>query len=334
MSTLKLSIFELSPASQGRGHDDAIRETLTLAQKADAWGYRRFWLSEHHNNPLMIGIAPEVLAAAVAATTKRIRIGSAGVMLPHYAPLKVAEQFRVLEAIAPGRIDLGIGRGPGADELTARALNSSWPRGLDQFPQKVQELQAWVMGTPLPDRHPFQSVKAYPEIPTRPDLWILGMAEYSPRFAAQMGLPYAHASFLNESAPIEPSLSLYRNNYQPSARYPQPFAIVCVWALAADTEKEARRLLATREFYHVKGTRVPLVSLEEAAAYPYNEQERATIEDLRRRTIVGDADQVAERLDHLARELQVEELVLVTWAHSFEARMRSFELLANTFRLS
>ncbi|MEQ1774183.1 MAG: MsnO8 family LLM class oxidoreductase, partial [Burkholderiales bacterium] len=165
---MRLSVLDQSTASKGRTQDTAIRETLALARHCDALGYHRYWVSEHHNSGNIVGTAPEVLMAAIAATTPRIRVGSAGVMLPHYSAFKVAEQFRVLEAIAPGRIDLGVGRAPGSDQLTSHALNPNPQNVHDQFPQQVQELQHWVSGTPLPDDHPFKRVIAHPTGPTFP----------------------------------------------------------------------------------------------------------------------------------------------------------------------
>jgi luciferase family oxidoreductase group 1 len=337
MASMKLSVLDQSTAAKGRGQDDAIRETLELARYCDALGYHRYWLSEHHNSDSIVGTAPEVLMAAIAATTKRIRIGSAGVMLPHYSALKVAEQFRILEAIAPGRIDLGVGRAPGSDPLTAFALNPNAATAVDAFPEQVRDLQAWVTGASLPEGHPFQAVKAHPLGPTSPDLWILGSSDYGARVATYFGLPYAYAYFFTEGKGTEEALALYRQNYQPSARYPEPIATICVWALAADTEAEARRQLMTREYWRVgfeKGLRQPLLTPEEAAAYPYTETERATIEKLRNRAIVGTADQVAARLDELARRFKLDELVVVTWTHDPTPRHRSYELLAAAFDLA
>ena len=331
---MKLSVLDQSTASQGRSQDLAIRETLELARHCDALGYHRYWVSEHHNSDSIVGTAPEVLMAAIAATTDRIRVGSAGVMLPHYSALKVAEQFRVLEGIAPGRIDLGVGRAPGSDPLTAYALNPH-ANAADEFPQQVHDLQAWVSGAPLQEGHPFRAIKAQPLGPTSPELWILGSSDYGARLAAHFGLPYAFAYFFSDGRGVEQALDLYRRNYRPSPRHPKPQATICVWALAADTEAEARRLLTTRELWRIgfeQGIRKPLVSPEEAAAYAYTEAERATIESLRRKAFVGTADQVAARLTELAHRLELDELVVVTWTYDPAPRHRSYELLAAAIR--
>ena len=327
---MRLSVLDQSTAAQGRSQDTAIRETLELARHCDALGYHRYWVSEHHNSDSIVGTAPEVLMAAVAATTARIRVGSAGVMLPHYSALKVAEQFRVLEAIAPGRIDLGVGRAPGSDRLTAYALNPH-ANAADEFPQQVLDLQAWVSGAPLPERHPLRAIKAHPLGPTRPELWILGSSDYGAQLAAHLGLPYAFAYFFSEGRGVEEALALYRRNYRPSPRHPRPQATICVWALAADTEAEARRLMMTREFWRVgfeQGLRQPLVTPEQAAAHAYTDAERAIVESLRRKALVGTSDQVASRLAELALRLELDELVVVTWTYDPQPRHRSYELLA------
>lgn len=333
---MKWSVLDQSPASEGSPQDAAIRDSILLAQDCDALGYARFWVSEHHNSASIVGTAPEILMAAIAATTSRIRVGSAGVMLPHYSALKVAEQFRVLEAIAPGRIDLGVGRAPGSDGLTAQALNPH-ANAADDFPRQVQELQHWVSGIPLPLGHPYHKIMAHPLGATSPELWILGSSGYGAQLAAHFGLPYAFAYFFSEGAGVEEALALYRQNYRPSERYPEPTATICVWALAADTESEARRLLTARELWRVgfdKGLRMPLASPEQAAVYPYTDAERAMLKNLRATAIVGTAGQVADKLTALERKLALKEIVINTWTFDPEARRHSYALLATEFGLS
>ncbi len=332
---MKWSVLDQSPVSQGCTEDAAIRESLALALLCDRLGFHRYWLSEHHNSVALAGTAPEILVAAIAATTRRIRVGSAGVMLPHYSALKVAEQFRVLEAIAPGRIDLGVGRAPGSDQLTAMALNPH-SNAHEEFPRQVHELQTWITGAALPDEHPFRRVAAHPRGPTSPQLWILGSSDYGARLAAHFGLPYAFAYFFSDGRGVEQALGLYRRNYQPSARHPEPAATICVWALAADTETEARRLASSRELWRIgfeKGQRAPLASPEQAAAYPYTEAERAILRDLRDSALVGTAVQVAGMLRALGARLQLDEIVINTWTFDPVARARSYELLAQALAL-
>jgi luciferase family oxidoreductase group 1 len=333
---MKLSVLDQSTVAKGATQDTAIRETLELARHCDALGYHRYWVSEHHNSGSIVGTAPEVLMAAIASTTSRIRVGSAGVMLPHYSALKVAEQFRVLEAIAPGRIDLGVGRAPGSDRLTALALNPIVDAA-EHFPQQVKDLQAWLADVPLQDDHPFRAIKAQPTGPTTPEIWILGSSDYGAQLAAYFGLPYAFAYFFTDGKGCEAALDLYRRNYRPSARHPEPQATICVWALAANTETEAWRLFHTREHWRIgfeQGLRTPLVTPGEAEAFAYSDAQRATIEKLRQRAFVGTGVHVAARLEELARQLQLDELVVVTWTYDLEARKRSYSLLDQAMRVS
>ena len=202
---------------------------MALAQQAEAWGYHRFWVSEHHSHPSIVGSAPEILMAAIAARTQRIRIGSAGVMLPHYAPYKVAEQFRVLDALAPGRIDLGVGRAPGSDGRTAQVLNPD-RHASERFPQQVMELQAWVQGQDLPPGHPGHGIHAYPAADTAPALWMLGSSDYGAQLAAHLGLPYAFAWFITDGQGADNALAIYRETFKPSTLLRQPHATVCVGA--------------------------------------------------------------------------------------------------------
>jgi luciferase family oxidoreductase group 1 len=268
--------------------------------------------------------------AAIAATTQRIRVGSAGVMLPHYSAFKVAEQFRVLEAIAPGRVDLGLGRAPGSDRMTAMALNPD-PNAAANFPNQVLELGCWLRGEPLPPGHPFREIRAHPQGPTAPQMWILGSSDYGAQLAAHFGLPYAYAYFFTDGRGTEEALALYRRNFRPGAQHDRPQATICVWALAADTEAEARRLLMTREHWRVgfeKGLRTPLLSPEDAAAHAYTDAERGIIQRLREKAIVGDAGQVAAKLKDLAAAFGLDEIVINTWTHDPAARHRSYELIA------
>ena len=333
---MRLSVLDQSTASKGRTQDVAIRETLALARHCEALGYHRYWVSEHHATDTIVGTAPEILMAAIAATTQRIRVGSAGIMLPHYSALKVAEQFRVLEAIAPGRIDLGLGRAPGSDRLTAFALNP-YENAAEQFPQQVIDLRDWVSCKPLREGHPFASIKAHPLGPTSPEIWILGSSDYGAQLAAYFGLPYAFAYFFTDGYGCEQALELYRKNYRPSERFPQPQTTICVWALAADTESEARRLASTREHTRVerdRGIRAALIPPEEATSIAYAPHERAKIEAIRRKAFVGTADQVKAQLIDLAQGLELDELVIVTWTYDPQPRHRSYELLAQAFGLS
>ncbi|NKC31952.1 LLM class flavin-dependent oxidoreductase [Falsiroseomonas selenitidurans] len=331
---LALSILDQSTIASGRGADAAIRETLALARLADGLGYRRYWLAEHHNSEAHAGTAPEVLAAAIAATTQRIRIGTAGVMLPHYSALKVAEQFRVLEAIAPGRIDLGVGRAPGSDGRTAYALNPDAAAAADRFPQQVQDLMGWL-GDGLPDSHPFRMVAANPAIPTRPELWILGSSDFGAQLAAYFGLPYCFAHFITDGRGSEGAMALYREGFRPhpgvAGRLARPQGALAVFALTAGTEAEAFRLFQSRalsRLWRDQGVFAPLPSVEEAEAYPYTAEEAARVARMRARALVGAPEQVATRLAALAEAHGVEEIAVLSPCHDAAARQESYRLLA------
>jgi luciferase family oxidoreductase group 1 len=332
---LKLSVLDQSVAASGRSQDTALRQSLALAQQCEAWGYHRYWVSEHHSHPSIVGTAPEVLMAAIAARTTRIRLGSAGVMLPHYAPLKVAEQFRVLDALAPGRIDLGVGRAPGSDGRTAQLLNPD-RHASENFPHQVMELQAWVTGEPIPAGHPGHGVFAYPSGPTSPDVWMLGSSDYGAQLAAHLGLPYAFAYFITDGQGADNALSLYRANYRPSQANPKPRATVCVWALTADTEDEAWRLFQSRARWRMDrnlGRIGPLLPPDQAVR-DYTASEQVAMAELRANALVGSASQVADKLRRLAERLSVDELVVITWTHEAAAQARSYELLAREFALA
>ncbi|CAA9440529.1 MAG: hypothetical protein AVDCRST_MAG51-3238 [uncultured Ramlibacter sp.] len=333
-AALRLSVLDQSVARAGRPHDESIRHTVALAERCEALGYQRFWLSEHHALPTLVGTAPEVLMAAVAARTRRIRIGSAGVMLPHYAPFKVAEQFRVLDALAPGRIDLGVGRAPGSDQRTARLLNPDLDSAAS-FPQQVLELKAWVRGEELPDGHPGHGIQALPMGASAPQLWMLGSSGYGAQLAAHYGMPYAFAHFITDGEGCQPALDLYRAAFRPGL-IQRPMATICLAALAAETEEEAWHLFKSRERARVDrrtGRFGPLLPPEQAAR-DYTPAERIEAQQLRERAIVGSAQQVRDRLLALADELQIDEIVVVTWTWDPAAQQRSYELLARSFEMA
>jgi luciferase family oxidoreductase group 1 len=333
---LQLSVLDQSTALSGQPEDAAIRDTLDMARHCESLGYHRFWVSEHHNHDSIVGTAPEILIAAIAAATGRIRVGSAGIMLPNTSPLKVAEQFRVLEAIAPGRIDLGLGRAPGTDGRTARALNPNVAEDAELFPTHLRDLLAWIQDQPLPDNHPLRGIRAHPTGPGAPEVWILGSSAYGAQVAAWFGLPYCFAHFITEGQGAEQALEIYRRDYRPSPRHPQPHAAICVWALAAETEAEAHRLYASRALWRILRDRNdlrPLPTPEEAEAFTYSEPERARIAAMREAALIGTPDRVADRLRTLARRLRVDEIAVLTWAHDAQARQRSYALLAREFGL-
>jgi luciferase family oxidoreductase group 1 len=327
---MKLSVLDQSISVSGSGEDAAIRDTLDLAVHCEQLGYQRFWLSEHHSLATIVGTAPEILMAAVAARTRRIRIGSAGVMLPHYSALKVAEQFRVLEALAPGRIDLGVGRAPGADMRTAQLLNPDAYAAAERFPQQIRDLQAWTAGEAL------HGVVAHPRGPQRPQVWVLGSSDYGAQLAAHFGLPYAFAYFFTDGQGVEQALELYRSLYKPSDRHPRPQATICVWALAADSEAEAQHHALSRERWRLDrmhGRLGPLRAPDEIAAQGFTDAEMPTVLATRAKALVGTATAVGAKMRALAASLGLDELVVNTWAHEPAVRRRSYTLLAQEFAL-
>ena len=333
---LRLSVLDQSTVVTGRSPDTSIRESLVLAKHCEALGYSRYWCAEHHASASQAGTAPEILISAIAATTARIRVGSAGVMLPHYSALKVAEQFRVLEAIAPGRIDLGLGRAPGSDGRTAYALNPQADTAADHFPAQVRDLLAWLAGETLVEGHPFRDVVCQPAGPTLPEVWMLGSSDYGAQVAAYFGLPFCFAHFITDGGGVEQAMALYREGYRSSARHPKPYAALCVWAMAADTEADAARLFTSREMWRLgrdRGIYAALPSPAEAAAAHYTEAERLRIERLRSRALYGTPGVVGEKLRTLAAAHDVEEIAILTTLHDPEARRRSYTLLAREFGL-
>ena len=327
---MKWSVLDQSPAARGHPQDAAIRDSLALARRCDALGYHRYWVSEHHNSASIVGTAPEVLMAAIAATTRRIRVGSAGVMLPHYSALKVAEQFRVLEALAPGRVDLGVGRAPGADMNTALLLNPNAYGAAEHFPEQVRDLQAWTQG------HKHRGVVAHPRGAHAPQIWVLGSSNYGAQLAAHFGLPYAYAYFFADGDGTEEAMHLYHSLYRPSERHPQPQATLCVWALAADDEAKARHHALSRDRWRVdrlRGALGPLQSPDEIAARGFTPQEMATVEATQSKSFVGTPAQVAAKLRALAAKFELDELVINTWTHDPHVRRYSYELLAREFAL-
>jgi len=332
---LKLSVLDQSVVSHGQPQDASIRHTLALAQRCEAWGYDRFWVSEHHNLPSIAGTAPEVLLAAIAARTTRIRLGSAGVMLPHYAPFKVAEQFRVLDALAPGRIDLGLGRAPGSDGRTSQLLNPD-RYASERFPQQVMELQAWVSNHGLPAGHPGHGVIAQPTSDTTPALWILGSSNYGAQLAAHLGLPYAFAYFFSDGVGCEQALDLYRSQFKPSAYLDKPQATICVSALAADTEAQAWFQFQSRARWRLERNRGRVTALlpPDMAVADLSLQDAFAMEAMRDDALVGTAAQTADKMRALAAHLALDELVVCTWAHDPQVQLRSFELLSQVFSLT
>ncbi|MGN6461342.1 MAG: LLM class flavin-dependent oxidoreductase [Pseudolabrys sp.] len=330
-----LSVLDLSPVVSGAGAAQALRNTLDLARTADALGYTRYWLAEHHNMPAIASSAPDIMIGQIAAQTQHIRVGSGGVMLPNHAPLTVAERFKVLEALYPGRIDLGLGRAPGTDQITSYALRRR--QGIseeDDFLDRFQEL-VLLETRAFPAGHPFQNVRAMPADVPLPPIWLLGSSDYSARLAAQIGAGFSFAAHFSDLDPAIP-MRLYRESFKPSARMQTPQAILALAVICADSDEEADRLASAADLHFVrraKGEYLPLASPEEAAAYPYTAIDRERIAYNRRRLVVGGPKTVHERLSAAITSTQADELMVTTMVHSHDARKRSYALLAEMFGL-
>jgi luciferase family oxidoreductase group 1 len=331
---MHLSVLDQSPVRSGLTAADALHETFELAEAADRLGYHRYWLAEHHSTSGLAGSCPEVLIGLVAARTSRLRVGAGGVMLTHYSPLKVAEQFRMLETLYPGRIDLGLGRAPGSDQLTARALAYGSSRTPELYPRQVADLVAWLEDG-LADDHPFKGVQATPRPAGVPEIWLLGSSGESAVLAAHLGTAFSFAHFISSEGSVE-AMHDYRARFRPSSCRATPRASAAVFVVCADTEAEAQRLARSRELFIVRlytGRGGPYPSVDEAERYPYTPREQMIVEHARRRCIAGAPEQVREQLEGFAREHAADELVIVTIAHDPKARLRSYELVAEVFGL-
>jgi luciferase family oxidoreductase group 1 len=329
-----LSVLDQSPIRAGGTAAEAVAETVELAQACERWGYHRYWLAEHHASRGLAGSTPEVLVAHVAARTSRIRVGSGGVMLSHYSALKVAENFRMLETLYPGRIDLGIGRAPGSDPRTARALaHGPGALGIEHFPAQISDLLGFLRND-LREDHPFRGIRAMPEGPTTPELWLLGSSDEGAALAAHFGTAFSFAHFISDEGGAEITRG-YAARFRPGV-LAAPRASVAVFALAADTEAEAQRLATSRYLWITRlytGRPGAFPSVEEALAYPYSERELAIVHHAKRRTIAGAPEQVRARLLDLARAYRADEIMIVTITFDFKARLRSYQLLAEAFGL-
>ena len=332
----RLSVLDLSPVPSGSTSSQALRNTLDLARLADELGYTRYWLAEHHNTPLIASSAPEIMIAQVANVTRKIRVGSGGIMLPNHSALKVAEMFRVLEALYPGRIDLGLGRAPGTDPLTALALRRSREAlGADDFPQQLDELFAY-----LNDKQPkgalFQQIRAMPDDVLSPQIWLLGSSDYSAQLSAQMGLRFAFAHHI-QPWPAIAALNLYGQNFQASAELGEPQSLIAVAVICAQTDERAAELARPLELTLLRfrlGTRNRLPSVAEATEYPYTAAEHSMMRESRERFFVGSPSAVREKLTTLAEQAGTHEIMITTMIHDHAERRLSYQLLAEAFGLS
>jgi luciferase family oxidoreductase group 1 len=332
---LPLSVLDLAPVTTGGSGPIALRNSLDLAKHVDALGYLRLWVAEHHNLPSIASSAPEIMIGQIAAVTSHIRVGSGGVMLPNHAPISVAERFKTLEALFPGRIDLGLGRAPGTDQITSLALRRRLDvREDDDFLERFQELLLLEQHG-FPDSHPFSKVRAMPQDVPLPPLYLLGSSGYSAQLSAQIGVGFAFAHHFASYDPVDALLS-YRNGFRPGA-LAKPHAILAVAAVCADTDAEADRLATTIDLNFVRrsqGDYLPLASPEEAAAYPYTPRDLERIRQNRQRLFVGAPETVRAKLMQLADATKADEVMITTMVYDHAARKHSYTLLAHEFGLA
>ncbi|MEQ8387478.1 MAG: LLM class flavin-dependent oxidoreductase [Alphaproteobacteria bacterium] len=332
---MRLSVLDQSPISRGKTATDALGETLALARAADRWGFTRYWCAEHHNTNCFASASPEVLIAKIAEETSHIRVGSGGVLLSHYSPLKVAEVFRMLEALYPGRVDLGIGRAPGSDQLTSRILQyGPGALGGEHFSSQVHALLGFLTGGFAPD-HPFAPTTAVPRVDGVPPVWLLGSSDQSAALAAHLGCAFSGAHFINADGGAE-VMRTYHRDFKPSAIWTKPTGSIGVFVICADTEERALALGATRDLWRLRlsqGRHDPIPTVAEAAAYEYTAEEAAEVARNRHRHIVGTPEQVKTRLDAVSDAYGVDEFVVISICPDFEDRLRSYELLAEVYEL-
>ena len=329
--SIKLGVLDQSPIARGEDAAAAVANTMALAKRCDELGYHRYWVAEHHASDSLASSSPEILITRLAAETERIRVGSGGVMLSHYSPFKVAENFRMLEVLYPGRIDLGVGRAPGSDGLTAAALAYGNPLGIEYYPAKVKDLVAFVSGrTPITEA--FKDLKATPKAATAPEVWMLGSSYDSAAYAARFGLAYSHAHFIAPQLAIE-AMQQYRERFAPE-HLVEPYASIGIFAIAVEDAERAdvfRRMRELQRIRRDRGQRGPAPTLEEAAAWPFTDEELEAMRNRRSRQLIGTAREVKTDIENLMTQSGADEAVLLTITPSFEDRVRSYELIASAF---
>jgi luciferase family oxidoreductase group 1 len=321
---LRLSILDQSPVISGLGARRAIEETIALARRADELGFHRYWLAEHHAIAALADPCPEVLVARLGAETRRIRVGTGGVLLPYYSAFRTAEAFRMLEALYPGRIDLGLGRAPGGDARTARAVGGGRFPDAENFPRQVWELSALLEGS-------LKEVRLQPEVDTVPEVWLLGSSDYSGALAAELGLSFAFAHFINPRGGDEVTRA-YRENFKSRGKPAQ--VIVCTFAIVAESDDEAERLAQSidlRRLHMALNIDSPVPTAEEAARHRYSDEERRCVLSQRARAVIGGPEKSKTELKNLVERYEADELMVLTITGDYESRRRSYELLIDAF---
>lgn len=331
-----LSVLDLSVVTTGTPPSQSLRNSIDLARHVDRLGYTRYWLAEHHSLPSVASPSPDIMIGQIAAVTERIHVGSGGVMLPNHAPLMVAERYKMLEALFPGRIDLGLGRAPGTDHVTSHALRRRLDgREGDDFLERLHELTLWETRE-FPDNHPYNSVLAMPNDAPLPPIWLLGSSDYSAQLSAEVGMGFAFAHHFASHDAVE-ALTWYRKHFKPSRWRDKPHGILAIAVIMAETDEEAERLASSADLNRLlrdRGQYSPLPSVEDALAYPYSEAERAHIARNRSRLFVGSPATVMQKISPLISASEADEVMVITAVYDHDARKRSYDLLAEAFGLA
>ena len=326
-----LSILDQSPVISGLGARRAVEETLALARRADELGYHRYWLAEHHAIAALADPCPEVLLARLGAETRRMRVGTGGVLLPYYSAFRVAETFRMLEALYPGRVDLGIGRAPGGDARTAQAVSGGGFPDAARFPEQVWQLVGHLDGS-LPAGHPLERVRVQPEVEGSPEVWLLGSSDYSGALAAELGLPFSFAHFINPQGG-DTVMRAYREVFKPG-REKAPRTMVCSFAICAASDEEAERLAAPidlRRLHMALNIDSPMPTAEEAARHRYSDEERRYVMGQRARAVIGSPASCRREIEAMAARYGADEVMVLTITGDYASRLRSYELLIEAF---
>jgi luciferase family oxidoreductase group 1 len=328
---MKLSVLDQSPVISGHDARRAIEETLALARRAEAMGYERYWLAEHHAIAALADPCPEILLARLGAETSRIRVGTGGVLLPYYSAFRTAETFRMLEALYPGRIDLGVGRAPGGDARTAQAVGGGHFPDAERFPQQVWELTAHLDGN-LPPEHPFKRVRLQPEVKTAPEVWLLGSSDYSGALAAQLGLPFSFAHFINPHGGDEVT-RFYRDNFR-KGREAAARCMVCTFAICGEDDDDAERLAASidlRRLHMALNVDSPVPTLEEAARHQYTPPQKQYVMGQRARAVIGGPQRCRREIEAMAQRYGADEVMVLTITGDYASRAASYERLIGAF---
>ncbi|WP_336805199.1 LLM class flavin-dependent oxidoreductase [Bacillus subtilis] len=327
---MKVSVLDQTQLLEGISAEEGFAQSVELAKHVDKLGYHRYWLSEHHSTDVLAGSSPEILASYLLANTEKIKVGSGGIMLPHYSSYKVAENFKVMSALASGRVDLGVGRAPGGHHLSTMALQGERHRNVDIFPEQVDQVLEYLQDK-LPDTHQLRGLLATPVIEKKPDLWILGTSNSSALLAAEKGLPYAFAQFINyQPEGMEQAIELYVDNFKPSSYLDSPQVLVTMKIIVADTDEEAEKIAESAlrfNFYLHRGHLTRLVEPEKALSHVLNPSDKREIEAVKETYLIGSKETIAQKIKDLTTKLPIDELMAITPIYDFEKRKRSFTLL-------